>query len=167
MARDRPPDRDLRHQRIATSPGCRAHEPAAAGLFANAPAETQSNPYGSEGFVDDLLDPVGRARRAEALKAFAADEPQDPRGSRPRTKPTYRRGMVLAAVTEVLVAASGPMQARAIHLATKELTGEAVGWSSVKNCLAEHLGGGRLASSAWTRALSHGTRLRCLTCAIG
>jgi hypothetical protein len=39
------------------------------------------------------------------------------------------------------MAASGPMQARAIHAAATELTGESVGWSSVKSCLVEHLGG--------------------------
>jgi len=47
----------------------------------------------------------------------------------------------LAAVTDVLIAADAPMQARAIHAAAEELTGEPVAWSSVKNCLVTNLGG--------------------------
>jgi hypothetical protein len=42
----------------------------------------------------------------------------------------------VATVTEVLKAADGPMQARAIHAAAERLAGESVSWSSVRNCLA-------------------------------
>lgn len=50
---------------------------------------------------------------------------------------TTRDGWVLGTVTEVLKAAGGPMQARAIHAAAEVLAGEPVSWSSVKNCLVE------------------------------
>lgn len=57
------------------------------------------------------------------------------------TRPTYRRGWVLAAVMEVLAAASGPMQTQAIHAAVERLAGESIASSSVRSCLVENLGG--------------------------
>ncbi|MGA8364023.1 MAG: hypothetical protein WB709_05835 [Solirubrobacteraceae bacterium] len=57
------------------------------------------------------------------------------------SKPAYRWGWVLAAVTEVLRAAGEPMRTRMIHAAVEELVGEPVSWSSVKNCLASDVGG--------------------------
>jgi hypothetical protein len=56
------------------------------------------------------------------------------------TRPTYRRGWVLAAVREALAAASGTMQTQAIHAAV-ERAGESIASSSVRSCLVESLGG--------------------------
>lgn len=55
----------------------------------------------------------------------------------PATKPSYRRGWLVVAVTKVLTAAGRPMQTQAIHRAVAQLTGEPVSWSSIRNCLAE------------------------------
>lgn len=59
----------------------------------------------------------------------------------PALRPAYRRGWVLAAVTEVLGTADEPMRARDIQESAERLVGEPVGWSSVKDCLTRHIGG--------------------------
>lgn len=111
-------------------------------ILVDAPTATQVKTSWIEGIVDGLLDPVGRARRAEALKGLRRRPTAGPSGaSVPVTKPAYRRGWVSMAVTEVLTAAGGPMQVRSIHAATEELTGGTVAWSTVRSCLVENLGG--------------------------
>lgn len=108
----------------------------------HAPAETLTKLPWVEELVNDLLDPVGRARRAKAVRSLC-NEP-DARPSRtlpPASKPAYRWGWVLGAVTEVLEAAGEPMRTRMIHAAVEELVGEPVSWSSVKNCLVSDVGG--------------------------
>jgi HB1, ASXL, restriction endonuclease HTH domain len=108
----------------------------------HAPAETLSKLSWIEGFVSDLLDPAGRERRAKAVRGLRRERNVGPsRGLTTVAKPAYRRGWVLAAVTEVLEAAGEPMRTRMIHAAVEELVGEPVSWSSVKNCLASDVGG--------------------------
>jgi hypothetical protein len=108
----------------------------------HAPAETLSKLSWIEGFVNDLLDPAGRERRAKAVRSLRRGRTADPsRVLAPTSKPAYRWGWVLAAVTEVLKAAGEPMRARKIHAAVEELVGEPVSWSSVRNCLASGRGG--------------------------
>lgn len=96
-----------------------------------------------EGFVNDLLDPVGRARRAKAAQDLR--EGRLARGGRPLpdlgSRPSHRPGWVLAALIEVLENSVEPLQAIAIHAAAEELLGEPVAWSSVKNGLASNIGG--------------------------
>jgi hypothetical protein len=95
-----------------------------------------------EEFVNDLLDPVGRARRAEAVRGLGRVRTVgSSRALAPVAKPAYRRGWVVAAIIEVLEAAGEPMRTRKIHAAVEELVGEPVSWSSVKNCLASDVGG--------------------------
>lgn len=102
--------------------------------------ETLSKLSWIEGFVNDLLDPAGRARRKQAVQGVGHGEPAGTlRMLAPVAKPRW--GRVLAAVTEVLNGACEPMRARAIHAATEELVGESVSWSSVRNCLAANIGG--------------------------
>lgn len=106
-----------------------------------------------EEFVNDLLEPVGRARRAKAAEALRNGRLF--RGARPLalgTRLTHRRGWVLEAITKVLEVHGEPMQAIAIHAAVEELLGEPVCWSSVKNCLSE---GVRLRSGRFER-VGHG-----------
>jgi hypothetical protein len=110
-----------------------------------------------EGFVNALLDPAERERRAKAVRSLRRERAVDvPRVPTPVPKPAYRWGWVLAAVTEVLKAAGEPMRAREIHAAAEELVGELVSWSSVKNCLASGVGGG---SPRFERAGRGGYRL--------
>jgi hypothetical protein len=46
----------------------------------HAPAETKIKLPWIEEFVNDLLDPVGRARRARRCETLAASKPMDHRG---------------------------------------------------------------------------------------
>jgi hypothetical protein len=110
--------------------------------FQHAPAVTLSKLSWIEGFVNDLLDPVGRERRAKAVRGLRRERTDGPsRALIPAAKPANRWGWVLAAVTEVLGAAREPMRARMIHTTVEELVGEPVSWSSVKSCLASDVGG--------------------------
>lgn len=116
-------------------------------IFVNALAGTTSKDAAGtkfkiswiEGFVNDLLDPVDRARRAKAAQDLR--EGRLARGARPLSdlgsRPTHRPGWVLTAVIKVLERSAEPMRAIAIHAAIEDLLGEPVAWSSVKNCLSE------------------------------
>lgn len=55
--------------------------------------------------------------------------------------PTRRVGLVSNAVTEVLLAAVGPMRASDVHRAAEVLAGEPLKWSTVKATLAKHPSG--------------------------
>lgn len=117
--------------------------------FCDAPAGTASEcADGTDGtetkiswiepFVNDLLEPVGRATRAKVAQDLQSGHLF--RGARPlapRSRLTHRRGWVLEAVTKILEIHREPMRASAIHAAVEELVGEPVCWSSVKNCLSE------------------------------
>ncbi len=96
-----------------------------------------------EAFVNDLLEPVGRAARAKAIEALRTGRMA--RGARPLPangyRLTHRHGWVLAAVTQVLEGSAEPMQAIAIHAAVEEMLGEPVCWSTIKNTLVEHIRG--------------------------
>jgi hypothetical protein len=108
----------------------------------HAPAGTKIKLPWIEELVNDLLNPVGRARRAKAVRDLGCERTDVPsRALIPAAKPANRWGWVLAAVTEVLGAAREPMRARMIHMAVEELVGEPVSGSSVKNCLASDVGG--------------------------
>jgi hypothetical protein len=112
------------------------HAPAAT-LVKIGSAKSKADASAWAEFLDQLVEPIGRARRARAVRSLRNVKPV----SRPRPIPVaevaHRWGWVLAAVTEVLESSGGPMQAREIHAAAEELLGEPVAWSSVKNCLAE------------------------------
>jgi hypothetical protein len=113
-----------------------------------APAKTLTKLSWIEEIVNDLLDPAGRDRRRRAIQSVGskgADTSSSP--TVPATKPAYRRGWLLATVTNVLTAAREPMQARAVHRAAEELAGEPVSWSSVRNCLVADASGSRHGSS--------------------
>jgi hypothetical protein len=117
-------------------------KPNIAEAFDHAPAETLSKLSWIEGFVNDLLDPAGRERRAKAVRSLRCERTVGPsRGLTPAAKLAHRWGWVLAAVTEVLEVAREPMRTRTIHTAVEELVGEPVSWSSVKNCLAADVSG--------------------------
>jgi hypothetical protein len=107
------------------------------------PGGTKTKISWIEGFVNDLLDPVGRARRAKAAQDLRGGRLA--KGARPLpalgSRPTHRPGWVLAAVTEALENSAEPMRATAIHAAVEELLGEPVAWSSVKNGLASNISG--------------------------
>jgi hypothetical protein len=103
----------------------------------DAPAKTLSKLSWIEEIVNDLLDPAGRDRRRRAVQSLNGGKAGDSSSvAVPATKPAYRRGWLVATVTEVLKAADESMQARAIHRAAEQLAGEPVSWSSVRNCLA-------------------------------
>jgi hypothetical protein len=122
------------HKQAKKAPTC--------GPSSYAPAGTKIKLSWIEEFVNDLLDPVGRERRAKAVRGLRRERAVGPPGVLTTVaKPTYRWGWVLAAVTEVLEAAGEPMRTRMIHAATQYLVGEPVSWSSVKNCLASDVGG--------------------------
>jgi len=96
-----------------------------------------------EAFVNDLLEPVGRATRAKAADALHTGRLT--KGARPLPargyRLTHRHGWVLEAVTHVLESSAEPMQAIAVHAAVEEMLGEPVVWSTVKNALASNVGG--------------------------
>jgi len=108
-----------------------------------APAETLTKLSGSvRSLIEELLEPKGRERRRRAVRSLNGARTDSSLGiGTPATKPAYRRGWLVATVTDVLRAADGPMQARAIHRAAVELAGEAVSWSSIRNCLASGISG--------------------------
>jgi hypothetical protein len=54
---------------------------------------------------------------------------------------TRRPGWVLKAIVKVLADRGEPMRATEIHAAVEALIGEPIGWSSVKQALATHVGG--------------------------
>jgi hypothetical protein len=92
--------------------------------------------------IEELLEPEGRERRRRAIQTLNGAKTDRPSGvGTSATKPAYRRGWLVATVTDVLRAADGPMQARAIHRATEKLAGEPVSWSSVSNFLASGTSG--------------------------
>ncbi len=88
-------------------------------------------------FLDQLVEPVGRARRARAVQNLRNVQPRSEARPIPVAKTAHRWGWVLGAVMEVLEFAGGPLRAREIHVAAEKLLGEPVAWSSVKNSLAE------------------------------
>lgn len=94
-----------------------------------------------EEFLSELVDPIGRSRRAKAAGDLRRGTVGKPRALASVAMPTHRPGWVLTAVTEVLEAAKEPMQARTIYVAVVELLGEPVSWSSVRNCLASDISG--------------------------
>ena len=94
-----------------------------------------------EEFLGELVDPIGRSRRAKAAGDLRRGIIGKPRALASVAVPAHRPGWVLAAVTEVLKAATEPMQARPIYVAVVELLGEPVSWSSVRNCLASDVSG--------------------------
>jgi hypothetical protein len=94
-----------------------------------------------EEFFSELVDPIGRSRRAKAAGDLRRGAFGKPRTLASVAIPTHRPGWVLGAVTNVLKAAKEPMQARKIYVAVLELVGEPVSWSSVRNCLASDISG--------------------------
>lgn len=94
-----------------------------------------------EEFFGELVEPIGRSRRAKAAGDLSRGAFGKPRTLASVAIPTHRPGWVLAAVTDVLKAAKEPMQARTIYVTVVELLGEPVSWSSVRNCLASDVSG--------------------------
>ncbi len=108
-------------------------------LFGSAKSKVDVSAW--EGFLDELVEPIGRSRRAKAAGDLRRGAVGKPRTLASVAIPAHRSGWVLAAVTEVLKAATEPMQARTIYVAVVELLGEPVSWSSVRNCLASDVSG--------------------------
>jgi hypothetical protein len=82
------------------------------------------------------VEAVARVRRLlPKLEKLAAEA--EPRRS---LKPLKRRepAPILRAVTLVLEEAAMPMRAIEVHRAVERLRGEAVAWSSIKDCLASN-----------------------------
>jgi hypothetical protein len=103
-----------------------------------APAETVTKLSGSvRSLIEELLEPAGRDRRRRAVESLNGKSASVPSVGVPSTKPAYRRGWLVATVTDALKAAGGPMQAQAIHRAAEKLAGEPISRSSIRNCLVE------------------------------
>ncbi len=60
-----------------------------------------------------------------------------------------RQGRIIDAISQVLIAARYPMQARDVHARVEALLGEQVRWASVKATLAGNLKGPSPDSSGW------------------
>jgi hypothetical protein len=132
---------------LPTGEPLRAWHEFAATSSAKAPAQTLTKLFGSaksksntgawDELLSDLLEPEGRDRRRRAVQSLNGGKAGDSSSAAvPATKPAYRRGWLVATVTDVLKTAREPMRARAIHHAAEKLAGEPVSWSSVRNCLA-------------------------------
>jgi hypothetical protein len=116
---------------------------APAGTASEETSGTKTKISWIEAFVNDLLEPVGRAARAKAADAVRTGRLT--RGARPLPASGYRltqrHGWALEAVTHVLESSAEPMQAIAVHAAVEEMLGEPVVWSTTKNALASNVGG--------------------------
>ena len=84
-----------------------------------------SNPFAN---YKSLLNRLSNLHRQ--LLRRAAEHPQKPRQTSPKTSP------VLQTITLVLQQTSRPMRANEIHAAAERLAGESLRWTSVKAALA-------------------------------